>query len=230
MVTLYYILAVVGALIGFLIGWRVSPFFISKREKFAESGSQIFIKRIGMAIGCGIIPFYIFAGHAEKAEKEAKSAESANIASITMPTIVESAKKPDDTSMSPNAMTNQSVPSAAETLQTTPPPKLAGESESTQSQVNSVEQQASEQLTWSPSFDCAKASTGAERLICSNKGLSAADVNLNQAYKNALSSSADKNVLKKEQIAWRKNERDACSDVDCMTKIYEQRITQLSRQ
>jgi len=230
MVTLYYILAIVGALIGFLVGWRISSFFISKREKFAESGSQIFFKRIGMAIGCGIIPFYIFVGHAEKAEKEAKSAESANIASLTMPTIVESAKKPDDASISPIAMTNQSAPNATETPQTTPAPKLSGESESTQSKVTAVEQQASEQLTWSPSFDCAKASTGSERLICSNKGLSAADVNLNQAYKKALSSSANKDVLKKEQIAWRKNERDACSDVDCMTKSYEKRIAQLSRQ
>lgn len=82
--------------------------------------------------------------------------------------------------------------------------------------------------TWMPSFDCAKASNGPERLVCSSRELSAADVKLGQAYKWALSNTIDKGVaLKKRQNEWRKNERDACSDVSCMLKAYQKRIDEL---
>jgi uncharacterized protein YecT (DUF1311 family) len=82
--------------------------------------------------------------------------------------------------------------------------------------------------SWTPSFDCAKASNGQERLICSSRELSAADVKLGQAYKWALSNTTDKGVaLKRLQNEWRKNERDACSDVRCMLKAYQKRIDEL---
>lgn len=84
-------------------------------------------------------------------------------------------------------------------------------------------------MTWTPSFDCAKASTGPERLICSNKELSEVDVKLAQTYKLAANTSSDKESLRNAQNAWRKNERDACSDVNCMLAAYQNRIGQLSR-
>jgi uncharacterized protein YecT (DUF1311 family) len=84
-------------------------------------------------------------------------------------------------------------------------------------------------MAWTPSFDCAKASTGPERLICSNKELSEADVKLAQAYKVAANTSSDKDVLRNAQNAWRKNERDACSDVNCMLAAYQNRTGQLSK-
>ena len=58
---------------------------------------------------------------------------------------------------------------------------------------------------WTPSFDCAKVSSGPERLICSNKVLSTLDVKMAQVYKEALSSAGDKESLKKNQSTWRKN-------------------------
>lgn len=82
--------------------------------------------------------------------------------------------------------------------------------------------------SWAPSFDCSKASTGPERLICSSKELSAADVALAQAYRSARSASTDKKWLSKQQSEWRKTVRDACSDVQCMLGAYEQRITELN--
>lgn len=81
---------------------------------------------------------------------------------------------------------------------------------------------------WAPSFDCAKASTGPERLICSNKELSAADVVLAQAYRAARNASNDKTWLSEQQSTWRKTVRDACSDVQCILRAYEQRITELN--
>lgn len=84
-------------------------------------------------------------------------------------------------------------------------------------------------ISWAPSFDCAKVSTGAERLICSSKDLSAADVKMAVAYKAVANNSADKESLRSEQNAWRKNERDGCSDVQCMLGKYESRLAQLNR-
>ena len=84
-------------------------------------------------------------------------------------------------------------------------------------------------ITWAPSFDCAKVATGAERLICSNKELSEADVELAAAYKVAANSSTDKDSLRESQSAWRTKERDACSDVKCMLDAYQNRLAQLVR-
>lgn len=85
-----------------------------------------------------------------------------------------------------------------------------------------------QQMTFSPSFDCAKASSGPERLICSNKDLSEADVKLAQIFRNALSKSKNKASLKREQAQWIKNNRDACSDSTAMLKAYQDRIAELS--
>lgn len=82
-------------------------------------------------------------------------------------------------------------------------------------------------ISWAPSFDCTKASMGSERLICSSKELSAADVALMQAYRSARAASTDKKWLQDQQNSWRKDVRDACSDVQCMLSAYEQRIAEL---
>ncbi|MEI7539824.1 MAG: lysozyme inhibitor LprI family protein [Candidatus Saccharibacteria bacterium] len=86
---------------------------------------------------------------------------------------------------------------------------------------------ASEVGSWSPSFDCAKASTGPERLICNSKELSEADVQLNQVYKLAISKSADPVSLRNSERDWRKTNRDACADIECMLKVYQMRINEL---
>lgn len=81
---------------------------------------------------------------------------------------------------------------------------------------------------FAPSFDCAKAATGAERLICSSRELSEADVRLSQAYKMAIARGADQQMLREEQNEWRRFERDACSTQVCMLDAYNQRYLDLS--
>ncbi|MDR3580734.1 MAG: lysozyme inhibitor LprI family protein [Oryzomonas sp.] len=93
----------------------------------------------------------------------------------------------------------------------------------------SNQNQPSPQANWSPSFDCAKVSNGPERLICSNKELSEADVQLAQAYKAALKNSSNKGTLKQQQAAWLKNERNASSDAESMLRVYKERIAVLSK-
>lgn len=77
------------------------------------------------------------------------------------------------------------------------------------------------------SFDCAKAGTNIEKLICSNESISAQDENLAKTYKSALDASADKNELKQQQLAWLKT-RNTCTDDTCLTQRYRDRIIELT--
>jgi hypothetical protein len=82
--------------------------------------------------------------------------------------------------------------------------------------------------TSNPSFDCAKASTNSEHLICSNANLAAADVEMAQIYRQVFNNTIDKKALKREQNQWRKTNRDACEDVPCILNSYAVRTKQLN--
>lgn len=58
------------------------------------------------------------------------------------------------------------------------------------------------------SFDCAKATTKVEKMICADPELSALDENLSKAFKEAMSATNDKEQLKKDQKIWQKIVRD----------------------
>jgi uncharacterized protein YecT (DUF1311 family) len=81
---------------------------------------------------------------------------------------------------------------------------------------------------FSPSFDCAKVTSGAERLICSDRDLAKLDVELSQTYAKAREKAADKALLKSEQLAWIKSERNSCSDKACMGAAIQKRINALA--
>lgn len=79
-----------------------------------------------------------------------------------------------------------------------------------------------------PSFNCEKASSNAEKLVCSDAELASLDVSLSAAYKQHLSVSADRAASKKAQVAWIKALNTACSDVACMKTEYQSRIDTLT--
>lgn len=95
------------------------------------------------------------------------------------------------------------------------------------SNVKADDYEEMQQQAISPSFDCAKASTDAEHLICSNNELAALDVDLMQAYKGLQSVYTNKQQLKKEQNDWMKKERNICVTTDCMIEAYRSRIDDL---
>lgn len=78
------------------------------------------------------------------------------------------------------------------------------------------------------SFDCAKAASVTEKLICGNPAVSLLDEQLGQAYKQALTNSTDKDSLKQQQIEWLKQQR-TCKDAECLTQTYQARIAQLQK-
>ena len=80
---------------------------------------------------------------------------------------------------------------------------------------------------FTPSFDCAKASNGQEKLVCADRELSRLDVELSQAYSKARDKSNDKNTLKLEQLEWIKYSLRACSDKNCLITTYKKRISEL---
>lgn len=79
------------------------------------------------------------------------------------------------------------------------------------------------------SFDCAKASTFLEKKICQNPTLSLLDEQLGTLYSEVRGMVADKETLKKEQLAWLKQRRNACIDNICQASAYEFRIDELKR-
>lgn len=78
------------------------------------------------------------------------------------------------------------------------------------------------------SFDCSKASTDVEKLICSNNELSRMDDDVSLLYAQARSLLYDKELLKKDQIRWIKETRSCNLDYACIYAKYVERREQLS--
>lgn len=133
----------------------------------------------------------------------------------------------------------QAVKNARQTVQEQAPPASApvyqeptqemAESSATSSAIEPEEVPVSTApIEIRPSFSCDKASTNAEKLICSDAELAAMDVSLSQVYKQYLSNSSDKAATKKEQVAWIKSLNTGCLNVECMKIEYDKRIIALS--
>ena len=74
------------------------------------------------------------------------------------------------------------------------------------------------------SFDCTKAKTNVEKMICSDSKLSALDENLSKVYSNFYFISKE---IKSDQIAWMKK-RNKCKDDACIKTAYTTRIQELN--
>jgi hypothetical protein len=77
-------------------------------------------------------------------------------------------------------------------------------------------------ILWSPAFNCEKAATDVERLICSSKELAAMDVQLSKLVK-----SADNNT-QNVQKTWLKEVRNVCNDLSCLLSVYRDRLDTLT--
>lgn len=77
------------------------------------------------------------------------------------------------------------------------------------------------------SFDCGKAVSKIEKLICSTPETADADRRLNAAYSAARSKTNDPVGLKDDQRQWLK-ERNACDDAACLLNVSQVRIERLS--
>ncbi|MYM21078.1 hypothetical protein GTP46_00240 [Duganella sp. FT135W] len=75
------------------------------------------------------------------------------------------------------------------------------------------------------SFDCAKAKSKTEKLICSDGAMSALDEALAVAYRSAYSRVGNKLGIKQSQRDWLSSYRlTSCDDVACLKKEFTERI------
>lgn len=79
------------------------------------------------------------------------------------------------------------------------------------------------------SFDCTKAATSVETMICADAALSQIDDRLSAAYTKALSGAADQAVIRSEQRAWLLNVRNKCSTPACVAQAYSTRLAEIER-
>jgi uncharacterized protein YecT (DUF1311 family) len=76
---------------------------------------------------------------------------------------------------------------------------------------------------FSASFDCAKAATRVEKLVCTSPQLSKLDSDLGDLYKEALAKDAS---IRQDQVAWLR-QRNQCADANCLQSAYADRIDEL---
>lgn len=70
-------------------------------------------------------------------------------------------------------------------------------------------------------WDCAKARTRVERLICANPDIRARDARMGALYSELQTLGLSPERMQK---AWLRNERGACNDADCLRAVYAERI------
>src|SRR5687767_9442608 len=85
----------------------------------------------------------------------------------------------------------------------------------------------STQPTGAASFDCAKARTSTEKLVCSDATLSRLDEQLDDAYRSAQRRVELRTALRDEQRKWLSTRRDVCADATCLRAAYLARIEAL---
>lgn len=80
------------------------------------------------------------------------------------------------------------------------------------------------------SFDCTRAATGTERLICSDGRAGVADIRLAWVYRALLhrSDPTGRAALQEAQRTWLKR-RDACATAQCLDTLYSDRLDALER-
>ena len=81
--------------------------------------------------------------------------------------------------------------------------------------------------TQAASFDCAKAKSDTEKLICGDAALSTLDEELSRAYKKATANPRDMEFVRHWQRTWLAA-RTVCGDVACMKPAYIAQIGELN--
>jgi uncharacterized protein YecT (DUF1311 family) len=74
------------------------------------------------------------------------------------------------------------------------------------------------------SFDCAKASVAAEKLVCENPDVSRLDDRLARAYQWRLSEARVRGEARRDQARWLSEVRNQCQTVACVRSAYLERL------
>jgi hypothetical protein len=84
--------------------------------------------------------------------------------------------------------------------------------------------------TYVTSFDCQKAQGFAEQIVCTDTELADLDNRLGAEVKKAQYRSDKPKKVRDAHKAWLQAKRNACQDKECLKKVYELRLEEVSRQ
>jgi uncharacterized protein len=101
----------------------------------------------------------------------------------------------------------------------------------------STAQPTAQESAIKPSFNCERAKTKVEYLICGDQSLSKLDAEMSELYQNIQSETAGVDgatgrvidPIGAEQKAWRTRVRDRCKTVACLNEMYRKRIQDMKR-
>lgn len=220
MEALLRLLAVVIVPIGLVVGWKLAPYSISSFDEFVSSRFEIWLKKLGFAIGCGFGPAIllwnlgggdVFNKHGHSVDKPTSAAVASNSKNILPTPSVVNSMKPNETYSSANA----GVVS----------PELSGHSVQAGNPVPTeldvdmiIAEKRASLMRAHPActeiFKQEELNPGDNDLQCSNLEFEVADKELNTIYKLARANllAERKAVLKKEQIAWIKDKERFCEE------------------
>jgi len=111
-----------------------------------------------------------------------------------------------------------------------PPPELAEAPPEPEPPARPVLRQPAN-LSFAPSFDCRRARSQGERVVCADPALAAADQRLSDAYQQALEAGVPGWRLERQQRRWLRAREDAAfAAPEAVAEVYEARIAELQAQ
>lgn len=119
-------------------------------------------------------------------------------------------------------------------LADTAPSELSGEANPEQGReepgvVDPVPEAPPLRASVTPSFDCAKAASRVEKMICADDELAVLDRELARSFRELRSvAGEDRAEFEADQRNWRVAERDACASVDCIASVTRERVALLN--
>ena len=75
--------------------------------------------------------------------------------------------------------------------------------------------------------DCSKPKTKVDWMLCSNERAAVEEQRMALAFRAAMNRTEDRRKLLDEQKQWSDTVRDACNDVACLVKAFQERATEL---
>lgn len=80
-----------------------------------------------------------------------------------------------------------------------------------------------------PGFDCSRAATYVENMICSDTELARLDSAMSENYRRIIDSSGQRADLVDSQRRWLRSNRNECQSFGCVRSAYEERLLELAR-
>lgn len=160
--------------------------------------------------------------------KTAQVAEVQNEPASPVAAPVEADKTSDQVVAQQQAVTVPSPVQQPAVQEPAAPPQVMPALEAKEAPATPTASVTPEKTAIEASFDCGKAASKIEKLICASPETAAADKRLSDVYRAARAKAEDANAIRAQQVEWIKSQRNACADAACLLKVTEERIQSLS--